>query len=179
MLDAAGTLDAAGRTRRGHARPLLATLTFAGLRIGELLALRWSDVDLARGTIAVRASKTDAGVRCVYLLPVLRDELASLKAMRHPERDAFVFGTATGRRDGSTNVRRRALAPAVELANKRLRESGDDPIPDGTTPHALRRTFARSLSPAVRTRATRWGSSATRRGLHAEGLRPGDGSPRR
>jgi len=131
LMEAAGSLDAAGRTRRGHARPLLATLTFAGLRIGELLALRWSDVDLARGTIAVRESKTDAGVRCVYLLPPLRDELGSLKALRHPERDAFVFGTATGRRDAASNVRLRLLAPAVERANERLRERGDDPIPDG------------------------------------------------
>jgi integrase len=110
-----------------------------------LLALSWSDVDLARGTIAVRESKTDAGVRCVYLLPPLRDELAAHKATRHPERDAFVFGTAAGRRDGPTNVRRRALAPAVELANERLREEGSEPIPDGITPHALRRTFASIL----------------------------------
>jgi integrase len=32
------------------------------LRIGEALSLRWRDVDLARGTITVRAAKTDAGV---------------------------------------------------------------------------------------------------------------------
>lgn len=145
LLEAAGSLDAAGRTRRGHARPLLATLTFAGLRIGELLALRWSDVNLADGVLHVRDAKTDAGVRAVYLLAPLRDELAALKALRRPERDAFVFGTATGRRDAASNVRRRLLAPAVELANERLREAGDDPIPDGITPHALRRTFASIL----------------------------------
>ena len=61
LLDGATKLDQNARTRRGQRRALLATLLFAGLRIGEALALRWRDVDLARGTIAVRAAKTDAG----------------------------------------------------------------------------------------------------------------------
>lgn len=42
LLDAAGDLDRAARRDRRHVprRAMLATLTFAGLRIGELLALR-------------------------------------------------------------------------------------------------------------------------------------------
>ncbi len=40
---------------------MLATLTFAGLRIGELCALRWRDVDLAGGWLHVGETKTDAG----------------------------------------------------------------------------------------------------------------------
>ena len=60
-------------TRRHYRRPLLATLAFAGLRVGELLALRWRDVDLATGRIHVRASKTDEGVRTVDLRPELQD----------------------------------------------------------------------------------------------------------
>ena len=44
---------------------------YAGLRIGEALQLAWRDVDLARGTITVRAAKTPTGVRTVYVLPVL------------------------------------------------------------------------------------------------------------
>jgi hypothetical protein len=35
-------------------------------------------------------------------------------------KDALVFGTATGRRQGATNVRRRMLTKAVELANAKL-----------------------------------------------------------
>jgi len=145
LLDAAGSLDAAGRARRGHGRALLATLTFAGLRIDEALSLRWRDVNLADGVLHIRASKTDAGVRGVDVLPPLRDELAALKADRHPQRDAFVFGTATGRKDGATNVRRRMLARAVVLANERLRQDGTDEIPDRITPHGLRHTFASVL----------------------------------
>jgi integrase len=66
--------------RLGQRRALLATLVFAGLRISEALALRWRDVDLARGEIVVSTSKTDAGIRRVRILPVLRDELLSLRA---------------------------------------------------------------------------------------------------
>src|SRR5205807_9301634 len=43
-------------------RAMLATLTFAGLRISELLDLEWRDVDLAAGRLRVRSAKTDAGV---------------------------------------------------------------------------------------------------------------------
>jgi hypothetical protein len=41
LLDGAAALDATARTRKGERRALLATLVFAGLRIGEALALRW------------------------------------------------------------------------------------------------------------------------------------------
>ena len=45
LLDAAGELDREARADRQHIsrRAMLATLTFAGLRVGELLALRWGD----------------------------------------------------------------------------------------------------------------------------------------
>jgi integrase len=56
---------------------MLGTLIFMGLRIGELLALRWKHVDLAAGRIKVADSKTDAGVRHVNLLPVLREALTA------------------------------------------------------------------------------------------------------
>ena len=47
----------------GGRRALLATPALAGLRIGEALALRWCDVDLAAGRLGVGESKTDAGRR--------------------------------------------------------------------------------------------------------------------
>jgi integrase len=45
LLDAAGELDRTAREDRRHIerRALVATLTFAGLRIGEACALRWRD----------------------------------------------------------------------------------------------------------------------------------------
>jgi len=111
----------------------------------EALSLRWRDVDLARGTITIRAAKTDAGVRVVNILPVLSDELGDYRARIDPPADTLVFGTATGRRQGATNVRRRVLAKAVEHANAKLAKDDAEPLPDGLTPHSLRRTFASLL----------------------------------
>jgi integrase len=145
LLDAAGTLDANARACRGQRRALLATLIFAGLRIGEALTLTRSDVDLARGTITVRASKTDAGVRTVYILPVLRDELGAYLAAIDLAPSAIVFGSSTGRRQSASNVRRRVLAKAVERAGAAATRAGTEPLPEGLTPHSLRRTFASLL----------------------------------
>jgi hypothetical protein len=129
----------------GQRRALLATLVFAGLRLGELLALRWSDVDVARGTIRVGQAKTDAGVRIVNVLPALRDELLEHKVRVQDGADGLVFATRTGRPLGATNVRRRVLRPAAERASAKLRENGLEPLPAGLTPHSLRRTFASLL----------------------------------
>ena len=121
---------------------MLATLTLAGLRIGELLELRWRDVDLIAGTITVRQSKTDAGVRRVDVLPALSAILASLPRRGPNDR---VFATSNGTAHGPSNLRRRVLAPAVKLANVRLEEAGEVPLPEHLTPHKLRHTFASLL----------------------------------
>jgi integrase len=80
LLDAVYEIDRETKLRVGQRRALIAIFVFAGLRLGEALALRWEDVDLEAGTILVRKAKTDAGVRTVNLLPVLRNELAAYKA---------------------------------------------------------------------------------------------------
>jgi integrase len=54
---------------------MIAALVFAGLRIGELLALRWRDVDLASGWLRVEESKTDAGARSIKIRGALAHEL--------------------------------------------------------------------------------------------------------
>jgi integrase len=145
LLDAAGELDRAGRVAP-YRRALLATLTLAGLRIDEALRLRWRHVDLPRGVIHVPGTKTAAAERTVALLPSLRDELLAHAATRADRASAvLVFGTSTGGKQSPTNVRRRVLAKAVELANSRLAELETEPLPDGLTPHSLRRTFASVL----------------------------------
>ena len=151
LLDAAGELDA--RAAAGHPygrhvrrRAMLATLTFAGLRLGELLALRWRDVDLAAGRLRIADAKTAAGVRDVHLKPALHDELLAVKAsMTGDVAGQLVFATTTGKQIGASNFRRRVLAPTIELADERLTEAGAVPLPAGLTPHSLRRTFASVL----------------------------------
>lgn len=151
LLEAAGQLDAEARSDRRHVhrRPLLAVLTFAGLRLGELLDLCWRDVDLASGRLRIKAydeAKTEAGHRDVTIRPVLRDELASLKAaVDDASPRAYVFGTSTGQRQGATNVRKRVMDLAVERTHELLAERRANPLPNRLTPHSLRRTSASIL----------------------------------
>jgi integrase len=107
-----GAPDRSSTISQSPHRALLSVLTFAGLRQGEALNLRWKDVDLARGTITVRAAKTNAGIRTVNVLPILRDELDAYRARLDAAPDSLVFGTKTGAEENPTNVRRRMLAPA-------------------------------------------------------------------
>ena len=146
LLDAAGELDRDAPKDRRHVRrrAMLATLTFAGLRIGELLALRWRDVDLAGGWLTVGQSKTDAGRRKVRIRGALRDELLSVRADAAGS-DGLVFPTRTGKRSGAENLRNRVLAGAVRRADANLEQAREPPLPEGLTPHSLRRTFCSLL----------------------------------
>ena len=145
LLEAAADLDRGSRADRQHVnrRAQLATLVFAGLRIGEFLNLRWRDVDLAGGWLTVGESKTDAGRRKVKIRPVLRDELLAHKPL-DANPGAYVFGTAAGKRQHPSNVRARVVTKAVERANERLAEAGETSLP-ALTPHGLRRSFASLL----------------------------------
>jgi integrase len=134
LLDAAGELDREAQPRRGYRRALIATLVFAGLRISEALALRWGEIDLTRGTLRVDQAKTDAGVRTINLLPVLRDELREHKARGEYTTNQLVFATSTGRAVTATNVRKRILQPAIARASKTLEQRDENPLPEGITP---------------------------------------------
>jgi integrase len=99
--------------------PLWATAFYAGLRRGELRALRWSDVDLGRSEIRVERSwdqyegpldpKSDTSARTVPILTVLRDYLdahkiatargASDLVFGRTAEDAFVASTVSDRAD--------------------------------------------------------------------------------
>jgi integrase len=147
LLDAAGELERELKTRTPR-RAILATLVFSGLRIGELIDLRWRDVNLADGTITVRASKTDAGMRRIDLqhVPVLRDELLAYKARVTVHPDGRVFGTSTGGPLNPSNIRNRVMDPAVDRASKHLVKAGMVPLPEGLTPHKLRHTYTSLLA---------------------------------
>ena len=146
LLDAATDLDAKPQARTAGRRALIATLVFAGLRIGEACSLRWSDIDLAVGQISVGASKTDAGVRDVRIVPVLREELTMHKmSVRSAEPDALVFPTSSGSRRDKDNARERVIRPVVKRAAELLAERGQEPLPDGISAHKLRHTFASLL----------------------------------
>jgi integrase len=146
LLDAAGELDCDPRRPTSDRRAIVATLILAGPRAHELCHLHWGDVDLANGRIHVGRSKTQAGLREIPLLPLLRDELAAHKAASYPSgpRDP-VFPTGTGGHRDKDNLRNRILAPALTRADELLLEREQTPLPAGVTPHKLRHTFASIL----------------------------------
>ena len=84
-------------------RALWATAFHAGLRFGELRALRWEHVDLATSRLHVRESmddkkaitapKTKAGVRTLPITLHIRKPLLALRAERDGDPAAYVFGT--------------------------------------------------------------------------------------
>ena len=99
-------------------RALWATAMYAGLRRGELRALRWSDVDLAAGILQVKRGwddtegeiegKTRAARRTVPIAAVLRDHLVEQKLRTGGE--GLAFGASPRRPFEPSTVRRRALA---------------------------------------------------------------------
>ena len=146
LLDAAGDLDRARRWRTNDRRAIIATLIFAGPRAHELCHMLWRDVDLANGRLHIGRSKTQAGLREITLLPVLRDELAAHKAGAYRcGADDLVFPTGTGGIRDKDNLRNRILAAAVERADDLVEQRDQMPLPKGLTPHKLRHTFASIL----------------------------------
>jgi integrase len=147
-------LDATVRGLRGgkttpdpRTRALFAITICTGLRIGELLALRWGEVNLAHSRLTVLEAKTEAGAgREIDIWPELHDVLAAYKAAaRYAKPTDYVFATATGKADTRSNIARR-LKRAIERANKQLVDQEDiSPIPVELSPHSLRRTFASLL----------------------------------
>ena len=96
-----------------------ATALYAGLRYGELRALRWENVDLARGSIRVSESwddrdgliepKTRTSRRAVPIPAALREALLDHKISATATDDSrLVFATPTGRPFAANVVYRRA-----------------------------------------------------------------------
>jgi len=94
----------------------------------------------------IAGSKTDAGMREVDMLPVLRDELLSYKASaKNTGLDHYVFTTSAGGKRDKDNLARRVMGPIVSRADEILAERGEHPLPVGVTAHKLRHTFASML----------------------------------
>jgi integrase len=153
----APTLDALEQRDRA----LWATAVYAGLRRGELMALRWADVDLAGGTITVRYSydqpsrqtsgvKSAAGQdRRIPIIAVLRDHLL-VHRQQAGRATGLVF--ARGSLAGHCRAKARQWPFADQAVSVRAKRAwalaGVRPV----TLHACRHTFA-SLMIAAMARA--------------------------
>ena len=127
-------------------RALWATAFYAGLRMGELRALRWRHVDFDAGLVRVEAgwddyegeqdTKTAAGVRTVPLIGRLRSELARHKLASGRTDDDLCFGETPSRAPVRSTVRARAL--------RAWKAAGLEAL----TPHEARHTCASYLAAA-------------------------------
>lgn len=108
---------------------LFATAVFTGMRQGELLGLKWGDIDLERRLIYVRRSytegrysetKTPGSMRTVVISPFLVDVLKGHKAttrFRAPEDP--VFASSSGKPLDAVNLVKRDFLPTLERAGLR------------------------------------------------------------
>lgn len=109
---------------------LFRTAAYTGLRQGELLALRWRDVDLVGGLLHVRRNYTDRTekvpkgkrVRSVPMTPAVVDALATLKDREHFTADEdLVFCDDVGGFLNGWSMRRRYYAALERAGLRRLR----------------------------------------------------------
>jgi integrase len=124
-------------------RALWASAFYAGLRRGELMALRCSDVDLGRSEIRVERGwdqyegeqdpKSKAGTRTVPILAVLRDYLDDHLLSTGRQGNDLVFGR---------DARRPFVASTVD---NRARRAWEEAKLTGLTMHECRHTFASLL----------------------------------
>jgi integrase len=122
-------------------RAFVATAAWTGLRLGELRALTWADVDLERRLITVDKTRyrqrlqpatKNGQVRAMPIPPHLAEELAYWRTCAAAAPGDPVFRTGRGSPIDPDDFRRRVFAPALARA-------GLDPT---TRIHDLRHTSA-------------------------------------
>lgn len=115
-----------GKIRPLKPRAMIALAITAGLRRGELLALRWKHLDEDASEIAVMEAsyrghidtpKTEAGSRRLPLDQWTLNLLSNWRRKtKHGMPDDFIFGTRTGRQETPGNILARYVQPAcVEM----------------------------------------------------------------
>lgn len=123
-------LDGRARRSRSRDRRAIVLMLFAGLRLDEVVNLRWVDVDLGHGELIVRQGKGSKK----RVLPVHARIRDSLDAVPEDERHGYVVGSK-----GNYKISGKTIAKMFE-AGGWVREAGLE-----ISAHMLRHTFAVSL----------------------------------
>jgi integrase len=110
-------------------RPLFATAVLTGARQGELLALRWGDLDLERRVLFIRRTyypghgftepKSASGRRAIKISPELSAILREHREAIGGGAGDLIFGNGTGNPIDATNMLAREFRPALERAGLR------------------------------------------------------------
>lgn len=124
---------AKGVGRHGHRDATLILIAFRhGLRVGELVALRWDQVDLKQGLLHVRRSKN--GSPSTH--PIRGPEIRALRRLRRESMDfPYVFSTERKGPMTESNVRK--------IVGRAGREAA---LPFPTHPHMLRHACGYKLA---------------------------------
>lgn len=114
---------------------------FSGLRISELIGLRWQDIDWINGMLRVeetivakeaKGPKTEAGLRDVLLLPPALAALKAQRAFTFLQDDRVFYNPRTNQPwESSQQLRRIAWTPTLKKAGVRYRN-----------PYQTRHTYA-------------------------------------
>ncbi|MCH8891710.1 MAG: site-specific integrase [Myxococcales bacterium] len=125
--------------------PLILTLLHTGIRRGEVLGLRWSDVDFERGRILIRRARVNSRTvlpkhrkqndppRQVIITGPMSDVLRGLATFRYRRSGGWVFASSKGTAIQETTLHRAWSRIKIRLAAKGVR---------ALTLHSLRHTFA-------------------------------------
>lgn len=147
-------LLAACDDRRAHIRPLIIAAIDTGMRFGELLRLRWSDVDFSANLIRVRktTTKTWEG-RTIGITARLRDELQRMWERGTGDTGESVFGIKDNIKRAFTTARERAGIEDLHFhdlrhtATTRMIQAGMPPMEVmKITGHKQMTTFLRYLN---------------------------------
>lgn len=127
----------------GQLKNLIEFGFYSGLRIGELIALRWHDVDFQNGLVHVnrnivhnqeKAPKTNSGIRTVLMLPRAKAALMRQLSYTGNERDFVFHNPNTNKRWRSDDSIRDAWIPILKNAGVEYRY-----------PYQMRHTYASML----------------------------------
>jgi integrase len=115
--------------RRAHIRPIVVVALHTGMRLGEILDLKWENVDFEQGTIYVAHTKTDRP-RKLPMSDLVEVELRSLKQDAAPDEHVFSY-SRTGLKLTTFRHAWEGACTAAEISGLRF--------------HDLRHTFATRL----------------------------------
>ena len=137
-------------------RALYSTAFYAGLRRGELQALRWNDIDLPNNRISVSRSwdekagpiepKSKKSTRVVPIASELRRKLVEQKVRTGRDGDDLVFGSTRTHPFTPSALRRRALN-AWKVANKK-RTKDEQPLLEPIGLHECRHSYVSWMADA-------------------------------
>lgn len=129
-------MDACVAACNGWQRQLATWLRYTGLRAGESMLLLWSDVDMKKGTVAIRPEISKTGIgRTIPISPLVIDEIATWG-----KREGYLIPT---KRHRDAKFHRDPRARDIRRAWKRagVREEVWTQRPE----HAFRRGFKTGL----------------------------------